>query len=245
MVMSARVTTTEESQTYRTAQAIETYSVYSLFAEERYLFAKYFQPGDRVLDLACGIGRTTLRLHEMGCAVKGIDLSEPFISCARRRFPYLELATGSFTDLGEPAESYDHVLISYNGLDCAHPESERVRALQECHRVLRPGGTLIFSSHNIRALLASPIFLRDLPSFTFKLRHTFTSLKGKAFIFDHWAGAHLFYARSEYVIRQTTELGFEYCEMVGLRASPRWWIAQLASPYLHYAFRKPARPLRA
>jgi hypothetical protein len=122
--------------------------------------------------------------------------------------------------------------------------------LRECHRVLKPGGTLVFSSHNIRALLASPVFLRDAPSLRFKLRHTFKSVRRQAYIFDHWADAHLFYARSDYVIRQTTSMGFEFCEMVGLRASPRWWVTQLVSPYLHFAFRKPveagaraARPL--
>lgn len=41
-------------------KAIEECSVYSFWPEEKYLITKYYLPGDRIADLACGMGRTTL-----------------------------------------------------------------------------------------------------------------------------------------------------------------------------------------
>jgi hypothetical protein len=43
------------------------------------------------------------------------------------------------------------VVIVFNGLDYVVPEARRRQCLQECFRVLRAGGVLIFSSHNPRS----------------------------------------------------------------------------------------------
>ena len=45
-------------------------------------------------------------------------------------------------------ESFDFVLFSYNGLDCVG-HADRLQVLAEVHRVVRPGGVFMFSSHNI------------------------------------------------------------------------------------------------
>ena len=42
------------------------------------------QPGERVLDLACGAGRHAVPLAELGYAVTGLDISAQFLSEARR-----------------------------------------------------------------------------------------------------------------------------------------------------------------
>ena len=152
----------ENLRFFTTTDAVDDYSVYRLDPEEKYLFAKYYRPSDRILDLACGLGRTTLRLHEMGFSVRGIDTSEVFINTARKRFPYLDLRVGSYDCIEEPDSTYSHVLISFNGLDYAFPESQRITALRECARVLKSGGTLIYSSHNIKSLhLFSPCYRSD------------------------------------------------------------------------------------
>jgi ubiquinone/menaquinone biosynthesis C-methylase UbiE len=113
---------------------------YYLTPEEKYLIKKYFPPESSVLDLACGCGRTTLRLYEMGYKVRGIDYSDTMIAVAKKRFPYISFDQGNFADIKEKDESYSNILISYNGLDYAYPESEREKALQECSRVLMGGG---------------------------------------------------------------------------------------------------------
>src|SRR4051794_19763892 len=59
---------------FRTAEAAERYSVYRLTPNEKSLVGRYYQAGESVLDLACGAARTTLRLHELGMRVKGVDI---------------------------------------------------------------------------------------------------------------------------------------------------------------------------
>jgi 2-polyprenyl-3-methyl-5-hydroxy-6-metoxy-1,4-benzoquinol methylase len=68
-------------EAYRTSEAIEKYSHYGLYPNE-----KYFEKDKFILDLACGAGRTTLRLTELGYKVKGVDLSDVLIDYARKRF---------------------------------------------------------------------------------------------------------------------------------------------------------------
>ncbi len=50
------------------------------------LFA-YAEPraGERVLDVGCGAGTTTLRLAALGCDATGIDISRPMLAAARAR----------------------------------------------------------------------------------------------------------------------------------------------------------------
>jgi SAM-dependent methyltransferase len=237
----SRKITTAEAGSYVTDAAIDTYSVYTLFPEEAYLFPKYYRPGESVLDLGCGLGRTTLRIHELGCLVKGIDISQPFVDLVQRRFPYLDIQLGDFADTLQRAESRDHVLIAYNGLDCAYPESERIRTLKECHRVLRPGGTLIFSSHNIRSLLGSPVYLRKPKSAIWMLRNFYHGFTDHGYVYDYWNTAHLFYGTQDYIVGQTERVGFELVEVVGRRASKSPLIITLVSPYVHYVFRKVIR----
>jgi SAM-dependent methyltransferase len=58
------------SAVWRSDKSLERFSLYSLRREEKYLFPKYFSAGSSVLDLACGAGRTTLCLYEMGYKVR-------------------------------------------------------------------------------------------------------------------------------------------------------------------------------
>lgn len=119
---------------YSSRRAIEECSVYRLSPEEEYLISEYYRSGDRLLDLACGMGRTTLRLYEMGFSVVGIDQSEVLINAARKRFPYLDLRVGSFTCIEEPDATFSHVLITSNAIDLAFPEFNRTAVLRECAR---------------------------------------------------------------------------------------------------------------
>lgn len=148
---------------YESRDAVDTYSFYRLLKEEEYLFWKYFRAGDNVLDLACGVGRTTLLLHEMGMRVRGIDRSKRFVEVARRRFPYLDIEAGSYDHIQEEGSSFTNIVIGLNSIDCAFPEAQRLTVLRECARVLKPGGILIYSSHNLKSLhWFSPYYGRSL-----------------------------------------------------------------------------------
>jgi SAM-dependent methyltransferase len=59
---------------------------------------------------------------------------------------------GSAADLSAWATgTMDFVLFSFNGLDCL-PVEDRPGCLHEIFRVLRPGGVILFSAHNLQAV---------------------------------------------------------------------------------------------
>jgi ubiquinone/menaquinone biosynthesis C-methylase UbiE len=124
---------------------------------ERRALDAHFDPGDRLLDLGCGAGRTSAALDAEGFDVVGLDTSRPMLSLAAESDPGVTYLVGDASELPFPAGSFPQVLFSYNGIDELRPESARVAALREVYRVLEPGGRFAFSSHNLlRRLLPVP-----------------------------------------------------------------------------------------
>jgi ubiquinone/menaquinone biosynthesis C-methylase UbiE len=224
------------TEVWRSDKSLERFSLYNLRREEKYLFPKYFSPGSSVLDLACGAGRTTLRLYEMGYKVKGIDFSDTLINAAKKRFPYLVFEEGSYCATGEADESYDNVLISFNSLDYAYPETEREKALVECVRVLKSGGYFIMSSHNIKSL--NWALLPWASHKWFLLKNTFNILLPKKYIYEPYAGTWTFFASAKYVIQQTQKYGFTFKEMTGIRPFAGEILNRYFSPHITYVFQK-------
>lgn len=84
-----------------------------------------------------------------------IDLSAGMIQTARARHPQLGFCQMDATTLAFAASEFDAALFSYNGIDYIYPAADRARCLAEVCRVLRPGGVLIFSTHNVIGALFS------------------------------------------------------------------------------------------
>lgn len=101
--------------------------------------------GDRILDLGCGFGETTLRLARMvggeGSAL-GIDVSEPFIEMARKEAEAAEIANVEYLcadvqTLQLPRE-FDYAFARMGLMFFANP----VAALRNVAGALKPGGGL-------------------------------------------------------------------------------------------------------
>ena len=106
--------------------------------------------GMDMLDLGVGAGRTTASFAPLVRRYTGSDFSAQMIAECQRKFPALAFFVADASELSMvPDASYDFILFSFNGLDCISAEG-RARALAEFHRVLRPGGVLAFSSHNLQ-----------------------------------------------------------------------------------------------
>jgi len=106
------------------------------------------RPGERVLDVGCGLGQTTLQLAARVGAkgdVLGIDISTPMLEGARARaraagvtqvrFELADAQTHSFA----PA-SFDLVFSRFGVMFFADP----VAAFANLARAVRPGGRLVF-----------------------------------------------------------------------------------------------------
>lgn len=133
-----------------------------LTACERHLFERYIPKGTEILDVGVGGGRTTPYLSKVASRYLGVDYSEEMIRICRDKFPQLEFQVADAADLSSLRDgSFGAIVIAFNGLDYVIPEERRAQCLRECFRVLRPGGVLIFSSHNPRAVLVCPAWSRE------------------------------------------------------------------------------------
>ncbi|HET7121213.1 MAG TPA: class I SAM-dependent methyltransferase [Solirubrobacterales bacterium] len=107
-----------------------------------------------MLDLGVGTGRTGYTFAPLVRRYVGLDASPRMLERARALLgddENVELVEGNARDLTEVTEPFDLVLFSFNGLDALDHE-DRLRTLKEVHRVLRPGGYFLFSSHSLGAL---------------------------------------------------------------------------------------------
>lgn len=97
--------------------------------------------GQRVLDVACGTGvlaREAARRVGPGGSVIGLDCNEGMLAVARRAAPGIEWRPGRAESLPFDDRAFDAV-VSQFGLMFFE---DRVAALREMWRVLRPGGRL-------------------------------------------------------------------------------------------------------
>jgi ubiquinone/menaquinone biosynthesis C-methylase UbiE len=112
-------------------------------------------PQMKMLDLGVGGGRTTLHFAQQVKNYMGVDYSAEMIAACKARFqPASEKISFAVCDARTldifPDRYFDFILFSYNGIDCvAH--ADRLRVLQQVHRVGRRGGFFCFSAHNLQS----------------------------------------------------------------------------------------------
>ncbi|HEY4504791.1 MAG TPA: class I SAM-dependent methyltransferase [Candidatus Paceibacterota bacterium] len=156
----------ENVRAFDSEKSVEAYSTNYLRESEKYVIDKYMRSGTSVLDVGCGTGRTTHYITEKGAKVTGIDFAENLINRAKQMHPSLDFRVMDARYIEFPAESFDIVFFSFNGLDCLHPVSDRQKAIKSMLRVLKKGGYLIYSSHNStsypRTLFGLKNFLKNI-----------------------------------------------------------------------------------
>ena len=131
--------------------------VYATFAETSLVNAIYDRPailklagdldGRRVLELGCAAGGLTARLVERGANVLALDREKELVERARRRLG--ERARFEVADLEEPLDMVQtasmNVVVASLVL---HYLRDWKTLLAELHRILLPGGLLVFSIHH-------------------------------------------------------------------------------------------------
>ena len=140
----------DNRQVYVRSSVVASYANAPLQNAEAIIFIKYrdFIWEKSVLDIGCGAGRTAAALMRCSETYLGIDYSPEMVSACRSRYPEGDFREGDVRAMPElGAESFDFVLVAYNGLDYMD-HGERLLALGEIRRVLRPAGLFVFSSHN-------------------------------------------------------------------------------------------------
>ncbi|MGB3615366.1 MAG: class I SAM-dependent methyltransferase [Elainellaceae cyanobacterium] len=107
-------------------------------------------PSMTMLDIGVGGGRTTQHFAPLVGRYVGIDYSAEMVAACRLRCPKAVLNVGDARAMPQFADSsFDFILFSFNGIDSVS-HSDRLKILQEVHRIGRPGGIFLFSSHNLQ-----------------------------------------------------------------------------------------------
>ena len=96
-----------------------------------------------VCDAGCGCGIYCAKLLHNGFSVTGFDVSEDAVRIAKGFAPTAELKTADIRMTGYPSNRFDAV-VSRDVLDHMTKDDARL-ALLELYRIVRPGGTLIFT----------------------------------------------------------------------------------------------------
>jgi SAM-dependent methyltransferase len=114
---------------------------------ELFVEAGRLGPGRRGLELGCGTGVFLEKVARCGATLHGLDLSEDLLAKARERvrpFPNVVVESGNAEATGYPDGHFDAV---YGSSILHHLDLDA--ALGEAHRVLRPGGRVVFAEPNI------------------------------------------------------------------------------------------------
>ena len=102
--------------------------------------------GKQVLEIGCGTGLFTQELAQTNNQILSIDISAELIQAAKARTlsGNVRFVVADACRTGLPPSSFDFVV----GSSCLH-HLEVNAALKEFHRVLKPGGKIIFTEPNM------------------------------------------------------------------------------------------------
>lgn len=230
------------SEVYSNSRVVEYYNKLSgLYEAEKKLFDRF---GDLIrkanlLDIGIGAGRTTSFLLGACRQYCGIDYSAEFIKLCREKFPQADLRVADARNMREfPDQRFDVVNFSFNGIDSVDLQG-REKIISEIHRVLKPGGLFLFSTHNkrhhsfglepwqqknISFYIKLKSFIKLLPFFPKKLmnkkKQIITADYGIINDSAHNYSLFNFYTSPSFLRSQLLKQGFEKIELYSAAGSP-------------------------
>lgn len=248
--------------TYEDDQVVDSYAASDALQTPEQIVLNQFRARlkeMRMLDIGVGAGRTTIHFAPLVKEYVGIDYSQKMIDACRRRFP--KMANNCFR-LGDarwmsfPADQFDFVLFSYNGIDYVST-ADRAKILTEARRVIRPGGYFFFSTHNLNTeiedafAIDASMSLKRMAVLTWRrlffrcLNRNWRRDRGNA---EHMIindGAHgfrlkTFYIRPQEQTRRLQDAGFTDIEVLGhdgRRLQRESELHQACDSWLHYLCR--------
>ena len=113
--------------------------------------------GMRTIELGCGTGYVSAWMARRGATVTGVDNSQKQLATARRlageHDVAMELIHGNAEAVPLPDASFDFAISEYGAAIWCDP----YEWIPEAHRLLAPGGELVFLGNSALSLLCSPV----------------------------------------------------------------------------------------
>lgn len=214
--------------------------------------------GMNMLDIGVGGGRTTRSFASSVREYVGIDHSTNMIeSCQSQLSSFPDNVSFMVCDVRDmrvfDEGSFDFILFSFNGIDYLSHE-DRLEAFQQMRRVVKKGGVICFSTHNLRNLIGMPVF----PGFSVNpvkmahlasryLRHAYRNLRFRRLGTERYAivndGAHgsrlaTYYILPEEQLKQLSDCGFSefriFCLQTGCPISDLSKVGTRKDAWLYY-----------
>ncbi len=101
----------------------------------------------RLLDVGCGNGWLLIRMKSLGWNAEGVDFDEETVKIARKNG--LKVKLGSLQEQHYPDDFFDAI----TAVHLVEHLSEPLKFVEECKRILKPGGKLILITPNSRSFL--------------------------------------------------------------------------------------------
>ena len=162
--------------------------------------------GRDVLDVGVGTGRTTFYIAPLARRYEAIDYSPVMVERVKTTMPAISVRLSDFRDLSAFSDASIDMIFATNNVYDAVSHEDRTRSLAEAHRVLRPGGHLMFTSHNRRYRHARrrPVLARSRNPVT-QAAHVVTWMRSIA---NQLRNRHLERVEADYAI--LTDEGHDY-----------------------------------
>ena len=120
-------------------------SVYHSFYEKPAMYSLLPNlEGKKAISTGCGSGEDCNQLQKRGANVTGIDISDGLITIAKNSYPTCDFKVMDMEKLEFEDASFD---FAYSSL-AIHYLEDWTKALTEAYRILKPGGTYLFSCNH-------------------------------------------------------------------------------------------------